>query len=507
MSDPATPLLRCQGLVKTFPGVQALKGVDFTVTPGRVHGLVGENGAGKSTLLKILAGVYRPDGGAIQLDGAPLVLGGTDDALGQGIVTIHQDINLIGSLTVADNIMLNNEPTVGPLGFLKRREIDRRTEELLRFYEVDARPQALVSDLPNDAKKMIQILKAIVRQAKVLLMDEPTSSLTDVEVRLVLRLIRSLAEQGVGVVFVSHYLSEVFEVCDEITVLRDGAVAASGPRAATSLPDVVRAMLGRSLETAPERRASAATAEPLLAVEGLSVRGSLRDISFTLHRGEVLGFTGLTGSGLTELARALFGSEDVKRSAGRFAIAGRPAALANPAQSLKAGMALLTNDRLREGILPDSPLYENICLPILDRFVGAMGLLDQNGMVAAGRRAIERLRIRAPGPSTVTKTLSGGNQQKVLFAKWLETQPKIFILDEPTIGIDVGSKFEIRGIIESIAAAGVGVILISAELADIESLCDRVLVMFRGAIVGEFAGAAIRREAILHASVSGRGAA
>ena len=504
MSQAPAPILRCERIVKSFPGVQALKGVDFAVTAGRVHGLVGENGAGKSTLLKILAGVYQPDGGSIRLNDAPLSLGGTDDALRQGIVTIHQDINLIGSMTVAENVMLNNEPTRGPLGFIRRRAMHDAVAGLLDSYGIEASPQALVGELPNDVKKMIQIIKAISWQARVLLMDEPTSSLTDVEVKFVLRLIRSLADKGVAVVFVSHYLAEVFEVCDEITVVRDGEIVASTPRAETSLAAVVHGMLGRNLGPEAERRTSAATDETLLSVRGLSVRGGLRDVSFDLHRGEVLGVTGLTGSGLTELARAIFGSEDIRRTGGSFVIEGRPVALADPTESLRHGVALLTNDRLREGILPDVPLYENVCLSILDRFVGRFGLLDQAAMVETGRQSIERLKVRAPGPNAITKTLSGGNQQKLLFAKWLETRPKVFIMDEPTIGIDVGSKFEIRGIIEQIAAAGVGVILISAELADIERLCDRVLVMFRGAIVGEFVGQAIQRADILHASVSGR---
>jgi ABC-type sugar transport system ATPase subunit len=239
-------------------------------------------------------------------------------------------------------------------------------------------------------------------------------------------------------------------------------------------------------------------------VRDLSVPGRLRDISFDLHKGEILGVTGLTGSGLTELARAIFGSEDISRAGGRFAIQGAPVALANPRQSLRAGLALLTNDRLREGILAEFSLLDNICLPILARFTGALGLLRQGGMLETATRCITQLQVRTPGPEVAAKTLSGGNQQKLLFAKWLETGPRIFLLDEPTIGVDIGSKFEIRRIIEDIAAAGVGVILFSAELADIETLCDRVLVMFRGAVVGEFAGPAITRQAILHASVSGR---
>ena len=500
----AVPILQCDGIAKGFPGVRALKGVDLTVQAGRVHGLVGENGAGKSTLLKIMAGVYRPDAGTLRLDGQAVSLAGTDDALRQGIVTIHQDINLIGSMTVAENVLLNNEPTWGRSGLLRRGELNKKVAALLRFYEIDAEPDTLVSALPNDLKKMVQIIKAVSRKARVLLMDEPTSSLTDVSVRFVMRLVRTLADQGIGVVFVSHYLAEVFEVSDTVTVFRDGAVVASSPRAGTDLGTVVRGMIGRSLDHEAERRPSSATDDVLLSVRHLSVKGSLADVSFDLRRGEVLGITGLTGSGLTELARAIFGSEAIRRASGEFTIEGRSVALSDPVDSLRHGVALLTNDRLREGILPEVPLYENICLPVLDRFAGRLGLLDEPAMVVTGRNGIDRLRVRAPGPMTITKTLSGGNQQKVLIAKWLETHPKIFIMDEPTIGIDVGSKSEIRAIIDEIAAAGVGIILISTELIDIERLCDRALVMFRGAIVDEFEGQAVEREALLAACASGR---
>ena len=504
MSGSPPPILACRNVAKAFGGVQALRGVDLVVTPGRVHGLVGENGAGKSTLLKILAGVVLPDSGNIWLNGSPYAPDGTEGALRAGVVTVHQDINLIESLTVAENVLLNNEPKIGPFGLLRGRTMRERTAALLATYGIDVDPGALVSTLPNDVKKMVQIVKATTWNPRVLLLDEPTSSLTDVEVAVVLRLIRTLATQGVALVFVSHYLGEVFEVCDDITVLRDGQVVAGTPRAETDLATVVHGMLGRNLQGAAERRAEASRGEVLLSVRGLSVRGRLRDISLDLHRGEILGVTGLTGSGLTELARAIFGSEDIARASGSFAVDGAPAALANPQDSLRSGLALLTNDRLREGILPEFTLLENICLPILPRFTGPFGMLRGADMLQTATRCIARLQVRAPGPQAVAKTLSGGNQQKLLFAKWLETGPRIFLLDEPTIGVDIGSKFEIRRIIEEIAASGVGVILFSAELADIETLCDRVLVMFRGAVVGEFAGPAITRQAILQASVSGQ---
>ena len=490
--------------MKSFAAVRALRGVDFTVAAGRVRGLVGENGAGKSTLTKIVAGVYPADAGTMALDGEPLRLAGADEALARGIVTVHQDINLVQTMTVAENLFLNNEPTRG-FGVIRRRAMHDRAAALLDQYEIDVGPDAVVSDLPNDLKKMVQIVKAVSRDPRVLLLDEPTSSLTEAEVRVALRLIRTLAGKGVGVVLISHYLNEIFEGCDDLTVMRDGEVVADGPIAGTSLPVVVRQMIGRQVETM--RRAGAdrpaADAVPLMTVENLAIAHRLKPVSFSLARGEVLGVTGLAGSGLGELARALFGAPGVGTTTGRVAVEGKPIPGGNPAAALAAGIALLTSDRLREGILPEFTLVDNICLPVLPRFANRLGMLDAAAMVETCRRNIARLNVRAPGPFARARQLSGGNQQKVLFAKWLETGPKVFIMDEPTIGIDVGSKAEIRTIIDEIAATGVGIVLVTTELEELVSLCDRVLVMFRGAIVAELAGASIEREAILHASAGG----
>jgi ABC-type sugar transport system ATPase subunit len=501
------PLLACEGIVKNFGGVRALRGVDFTVRAGRVHALVGENGAGKSTLTKIIAGLYPPDSGRLLLDGQQLDLSGTREALKRGIVTVHQDINLIPSQTVAENVFLANEPRSGLFGIIRRRELRDRTAALLERYGIHCQPDTPVADLPNDQKKMVQILKAISREARVLLLDEPTSSLTDAELRMVLRLIRELAGQGTGVVFISHYLSEVFEVADDITVLRDGALAMSAHRQATTIGDVVSAMIGRELAAEPRERQGTTQGKPLLEVSNLAVRNGPSGVGFTLHEGEVLGITGLTGSGLTELAKVIFASPDVRRESGEIRLAGRNLDPRSPKDALDAGIALLTNDRLREGILPDSPIYENVALPVLARFGNRAGILNLAAMRDAGRRAIDRLRIRAPGPTSLAKSLSGGNQQKVLLAKWLGTHPRVFIMDEPTIGIDVGSKAEIRAQVRKIAQGGVGVILITAEIDELTSLCDRVLVMFRGRIVTELSGGAINRQTILQTSVSGELAA
>ncbi|MCB1994227.1 MAG: sugar ABC transporter ATP-binding protein, partial [Geminicoccaceae bacterium] len=371
--------------------------------------------AGKSTLTKIIAGLYPADAGTMHLAGEPLAVTDTAAALGRGIVTVHQDVNLILTQTVAENVFLANEPTTGPFGIIRGRELRRRTAELLDRYAIACTPDTLVAELPNDQRKMVQILKAISREARLLLLDEPTSSLTETEVRMVLRLIRELAGQGVGIVFISHYLTEVFEVADAITVLRDGALALVGERADLTLPDVVAAMIGRELDHQHERGAGRVIGAPLLEVAGLSVRGGPRDVAFTLHAGEILGVTGLTGSGLDALGKAIVASPDTRREAGTLRLEGRPLQVATPRDALDAGIVLLTNDRLREGLLPESPIWENVTLPVLGRFAGTGGILDLEAMLAAGRDAIKKLTIRAPGPTTLARALSGGNQQKVLF--------------------------------------------------------------------------------------------
>jgi ABC-type sugar transport system ATPase subunit len=489
--------------VQSFGAVRALRGVDFSIAAGRVRGLVGENGAGKSTLAKIIAGVHRPDAGTIELEGRPVRFSGAEQALAHRIVTVHQDINLIQTMTVAENLLLNNEPTYGG-GVIRRRAMRSAAERLLDQYEIDVGPDDVVSSLPNDLRKMVQIVKAVSLDPKILILDEPTSSLTDAQVQIAMRLIRRLASQHVGLVLISHYLTEIFAVCDDLTVMRDGEVVADGPVTAMTLSQVVTAMVGRDIDTTRRKPhlTDRSDGPPLMKVEDLTVRGALHQINFTLRAGEVLGVTGLAGSGLSDLSRAVFGASE-RPTTGRVTIDGTRLAAGDPSASLKAGIALLTSDRLREGILPESTLVENICLPILSRFARFGGGLDRTAMVRTTQRNIERLHVHTPGPFARARQLSGGNQQKVLFAKWLETNPRVFVMDEPTIGIDVGAKAEIRGIIDEIARAGVGILLVTTELEELVFLCDRVLVMFRGRIIGELTGAAIDRERILHASACG----
>ncbi len=374
---------------------------------------------------------------------------------------------------------------------------------MLEKYEIGVDPDEVVGSLPNDLKKMIQIVKAVNAGPKIMILDEPTSSLTEAQVRVALKLICQLAAQGVGLVLISHYLAEIFEVCDELTVMRDGEVVFDGPIGATTLPRVVAAMVGRNVEASRRaaRREDRAPAMPLMAVESLTAPGLLQDVAFTLRHGEVLGVTGLAGSGLGELARAVFGAS-VRRASGRVLIEGRAGSGWRPRRFARRrdraahqrSVARRHSARFhadREYLLAD---------PVAVWSVRRFGF-RRNARTA--ERNIERLGVRAPGPMALARQLSGGNQQKVLFAKWLETRPKVFVMDEPTIGVDVGAKEEIRKIIDEIAGAGVGILLVTTELDELVLLCDRVLVMFRGAVVGELSGDRVQRETILRASACG----
>lgn len=497
-----TPILECRGIVKTFGAAQVLKSVDLALFPGRVTGLIGENGAGKSTLARIIAGVYKPTAGEILFDGQQVHFANANEALQRKIVTVHQDINLVGSMTVAENITLNNEPT-GFVTVVDRADERRSVEALLAQFHVEARADQIVDTLPNDVRKMVQILKAVARDARVLLLDEPTSSLTNTEVTVVLNLIRTLAARGVAIVFISHYMSEILEVCDDITVLRDGARVLSVPRSQTDLGQIITAMLGGKPQSEDVRAEDNVdrTRAPLLTVRGLSGGDGLRSLDFDLWPGEVLGLTGLTGSGVSSVGKSLFGG-DPAGDAERVELQGEPLKIRHPATAIRNSIALLASDRLRDGIIPDFNLVDNFALPILDTF-SSLGVLKESNMIEVARENFRNLTVKASGPRALARQLSGGNQQKVLLARWLATKPKVLILDEPTIGVDIGAKHEIRNIIRSIAASGVGVILLTTEVEELERLCHRVIVLFRGSQVRQFTGTEIQKTDILSASVSG----
>lgn len=496
-------LLSCENISKNFDGVQALKDVSFKIHPGKVHGLVGENGAGKSTLVKIISGAYRSDKGKIFLNGKHIQINNPEEMLRNGVATIYQDINLIENMTVEENIFLNNELKYKFGNFIKSKETRKQALELFKEYKIEIDPKALVSMLPNDIKKIIQTIKAVNRNAKILLMDEPTSSLTSLEEKQILDLIRKLSESGVGIVFISHYLSEVFKICDYITVLRNGEHIDTVETKNTNIEDIVKMMIGRKLRKTLVKKENYSISKKILAVNDLTVKGKLESVSFDLYKGEVLGITGLVGSGSSELAKVLFGSIDLKKESGNFIINGKKVQIRHPKDAIKNGFAFITDDRLHEGLLFRRPLYENICLSTLSEFTNRALLLSEKDMILKSNDYIKLLDIKTPNSLVNAQNLSGGNQQKVLFAKGLQNKPKIFILSEPTIGIDIGTKYEIRRLISDMASRGVSIILVTTELEELEKLCDRVLIMFRGEIIKEFKGNNITKENILEASTGG----
>ena len=451
----------------------------------------------------MLAGVIRPDSGSIALDRTTVVFKTPDDALRAGIVTVHQDINLIENMTVAENLFFNSEISKTVPGFLNLKAMHKRSIALLKQFDVDVHPDIRVNLLPNDIRKLLQLLRALNLDPRVLMLDEPTSSMTKPEALRALKHIRRIADSGVAVTFISHYLDEVFEHCDDLTIIRDGAIVWQGEASEIDLLRAIKMMIGRNLETTAKIVQAVTPREtPALDVNDLTIPGHLSDISFTVSPGEVIGITGLAGSGTSDLALFLAGVEDLKATSGRVHIHGRLQSMRHPAETIAAGLAVVTGDRLKSGVLRDFTIAENVTLPSLDQFTRIAGLLDGPAMQRETLGAIRQFNVRCTGPTAPMRTLSGGNQQKVVLAKWLQTNPKVLILDEPTIGVDVGSKHEIRNMIGEAASKGIAVVVLTTELPDLLALCSRVLVMFRGAIVAECNGTDMN-EAHIVAAASG----
>ncbi|MGI5186978.1 sugar ABC transporter ATP-binding protein [Promicromonospora sp. CA-289599] len=488
MSDPA--LLRATGISKSFPGVLALDDVHLDLRHGEVLALVGENGAGKSTLLKLLSGIYRPDAGTMELDGAPMSPAGPRQANELGISVIHQEFHLMPDLTVAQNIFIGREPRRA--GVIRDDELVRRAVALFERLGIPLDPRQPVSHLSVAGQQMVEIAKALSFDARVLIMDEPTAALTETEVATLFRIVRDFVSPRTGVIYVSHRMDEIKEISDRITVLRDGRYVDTLPTASTETREVIAAMVGRQLETgvrpdpATSGSVSGATErEVVLAVRGLSTRKLLKDVSFELHRGEILGFAGLMGAGRTEVARAIIGAD---RSTGVVEVRGRPVTVRNPADAVRHGIGYLSEDRKRYGLLLDQDVVRNVMLSSLPRMTRAGFVRDADGRRAA-TEMVDRLAIRTPSVLQTARNLSGGNQQKVVLAKWLVRDCDVLIVDEPTRGIDVGAKDEIYGLLTGLAAQGKSIIVISSELPEVLRLADRVVVMCEGRVTGTLANA------------------
>ncbi|MFC6356488.1 sugar ABC transporter ATP-binding protein [Luethyella okanaganae] len=475
------PLLKVEGISKSFPGVQALHDVQFELHVGEVLVLVGENGAGKSSLMKILSGIYAKDAGRIVFEGEEVDITSPLQAQHLGVSIIHQEMNLMPDLTVAQNIYIGREPRTGLL--LSESSLNRKTAELLDRLGILLDPRQLVRELTVAKQQMVEIAKALSFNAKVLIMDEPTSALTESETETLFRLIEGLKATGTGIIYISHRMEELKRLADRVTVLRDGQYIGTLERERIDVPTIIEMMVGRPIDEGTRPRAiEHVREEVVLKVEGLSTRQLLRDVSFELHRGEILGFAGLMGAGRTEVARALIGADPSE--AGTVHVNGVHVKIKQPADAVKFGLGYLSEDRKQFGLMLDQDVNFNVQLASLKDYMNALGvMLDGKGR-RVSRDYVKSLRIKTPSIMQTAKLLSGGNQQKVVIAKWLARDRDILIFDEPTRGIDVGAKEEIYRLLQDLAAQGKSIIVISSELPEVLRLAHRIVVMANGRITG-----------------------
>jgi inositol transport system ATP-binding protein len=473
-------LLEVNGIRKEFPGVLALDDVQFKLKRGTVHALMGENGAGKSTLMKILAGIYQPDTGHVQLKGQDIRLVSPLDALENGIAMIHQELNLMAYMTVAENIWIRREP-LGAFGLVDHRKMRDRTRELLDRLSIPIDPEIKVQELSVASRQMVEIAKAVSYESDVLIMDEPTSALTEREVEHLFEIIRTLRSEGKGIVYITHKMNELFEIADEVSVFRDGRYIGTHASSEITRDEIIRMMVGREI-TQMFPKEEVPIGEVVLSVKGLTLNGVFSDVSFDIRSGEILGLAGLVGSGRSNVAETLFGVTPA--SAGTIAINGKPLSITSPNEAIQHGMAFLTEDRKETGCLLILDVLENMQIAVLqDRFV-TLGFVDERGVTDACQQMAETLRVKTPSLNETVENLSGGNQQKVLIGRWLLTNPKILILDEPTRGIDVGAKAEIHRLVSGLARQGVAVLMISSEMPEVLGMSDRIMVMHEGRVTG-----------------------
>ncbi|WP_066258353.1 sugar ABC transporter ATP-binding protein [Hydrogenophaga flava] len=488
------PLISVQNLSKSFPGVKALDRVQFDLRPGEVHALMGENGAGKSTLMKILAGVYRKDSGEVLLDGQPVDIESPAHAQSLAIGIIHQELHLMGHLTAAQNIFLGREPRkLGGL-LLDDEQLNRDAQVLFDRMNLALAPTTVVGDLTVARQQMVEIAKALSHRSRVLIMDEPTAALNNAEIEELFRIIRQLRSEGVGIVYISHKMDEIQRIADRITVMRDGTYVATVP-ATTPMAEVIAMMVGRQLTQAEKHIPDTSASEVLLDVRGLNRGRAIRDVSFSVRRGEILGFAGLMGAGRTEVARAVFGADAI--DSGEVRVRGEPIRLRSPQDAVRAGIGYLSEDRKHFGLATGMDVESNITLPSLRRWLKWGVFLNQPAIRAIGQQMVEKLRIKTPSLTQTARLLSGGNQQKVVIAKWLVQDCEVLIFDEPTRGIDVGAKSEIYKLLNELAAQGRAIIVISSELPEVLLLSHRIVVMCEGRITGEVPGDAATQESLM----------
>ncbi|TCP75711.1 monosaccharide ABC transporter ATP-binding protein (CUT2 family) [Rhizobium sp. PP-CC-2G-626] len=494
-------VLKLEEITKEFPGVTALAGVKFELRRGEVHAVCGENGAGKSTLMKVVSGVYQPTSGTIQYKGKSVTFNSPMESEAVGIAIIHQELNLVPHLTVAENIYLAREPRRGFL--VDQKKLRQDAKRCLDRLGLQIQPDDMVRTLSVAQCQMVEIAKALSLNADVLIMDEPTSSLTEQETGVLFKVIQDLKAAGVGIVYISHRLDEMAQIVDRVTILRDGRYISTDEFAATSVDEIVSRMVGRSLEEKFPERTSTPTEEILLSVSGLTRVGVFSDVSFTVKRGEILGFAGLMGAGRTEVARSIFGAELPDR--GTVAFEGRTLDIRSPRDAIAEGFAYLSEDRKGNGLAIKMSVAANMALANMAGVSNQFGIIDRARHEAVAKTYIDLLGIKTPSTEQVVRLLSGGNQQKIIIGKWLFSDAKMLFFDEPTRGIDVGAKFAIYQIMDDLAAKGFGVILISSELPEILGMTDRVAVFHEGRINAILDTRTTSQEEIMHyASVQKR---
>ncbi|AME25995.1 MULTISPECIES: sugar ABC transporter ATP-binding protein [Burkholderiaceae] len=501
----ATPFLEMRAISKTFPGVKALDGVNLQIRQGEVLALAGENGAGKSTLMKILTGVYAPDpGGKILIEGNEIEMRDGNHARALGIGIIYQELSVVENLSVAENLFLAREP-LNRVGLLDRPRMEREARAMLETIELDVDPSTRVSELSVGQQQMVEIAKALAYQSKVIIMDEPTASLSHHETRTLLQLIKRLRERDIAVVYISHRLEEIFELADHVTVLRDGRTVDTSPIAEVTRDSLVRMMVDRELsDLYPGSASSHATGVPVLEVRDLSLRATkgaearIRDINFTLHRGEILGVAGLVGSGRTEIMEMIFG---IRPCTGSIAVDGKSVSIRNPHDAIEHGIGFVTEDRKAQGLVLGMSVRENFSLTHLKRY-SPFQFLQRAKEDESCKQFVRSLGIKTPSTEQKVVNLSGGNQQKIVIAKWVARNPKVLIVDEPTRGIDIGAKAEVHALLARLASQGIGIIVISSDLLEVLAVSDRILIVREGRLNGEMTRAEATQERVMAAATA-----
>ena len=484
------------GISKSFGGVHALNDVSFEVKPGEIHALVGENGAGKSTLMKILSGAYQRDSGEIRIDGRPVNISSPHVGRKLGIGIIYQDFALAPDLTVAENIFLDHLSRTG--GLINWGALYRNAGELIRGLGFDINPRSLVADLTVAYQQVVEIAKALSENVGILILDEPTAVLAPRETERLFEVLRKLKQQDVSIIYISHRLEEVFEIADVVTVIKDGAVTGTLDAADATTDEIINMMIGRQLTAMfPKRHGN--VGDEIFRVEGLNRGRKVRDVSFSVRVGEVLGIAGLVGSGRTETVRAIFGAD--AKDGGQVVLENRSLRIRSPRAAVKSGIALLPEDRKEQGAILSMSVRQNVTMPSLSRVTGAMGIVRQGREKRITQDLIDKLAIKTNSTETAVTDLSGGNQQKVVLAKWLGTECRLLILDEPTRGIDVGAKVEIYNIINELAESGLGIVVISSEMIELIGICDRVMVMRQGRIRGILEKGQLSEENIMRLAI------